>query len=65
MEFECPQCQSKTVFDTDSGLEDITTTSTFVCPSCQTLYDIDLDANATPTKSKFDKTNYWTKVIIP
>ena len=63
MDFECPECQSKTEYEQEP--EDVTSTSTFVCPSCQTLYDLTkksyknsiLDTK-TITKSKFDKTNY-------
>ena len=66
MDFECLECQSKTVIDTDADSEDdfITSTSTFVCPSCQTLYDIASSSNNTNTiltRSIFDKTNYRTK----
>ena len=61
MEFECLECHSKTVFDTDTEDYFITSTSTFVCPSCQTLYDLDKDKQNVISKSKFDKTNYRTK----
>ena len=67
MDFECPECQSKTEYEQEP--EDVTSTSTFVCPSCQTLYDLTkksyknsiLDTK-TITKSKFDKTNYKNKI---
>jgi len=56
MDFECPECQSKTEF---SESEDVELTSTFVCPSCQSLYDV--GSNNTIKRSKYDKTNYRTK----
>jgi len=60
--FDCPECQSKTEF-AEVLQEDVSATSTFVCPSYQTLYDIGISSNNTNaiTKSKFDKTNYRTK----
>ena len=57
-DFECSNCNTKTEYSSES--EDVNTTSTIVCPSCQTLYDIDNNNN--PTKSKFDKTNYRKKI---
>ena len=59
--FDCPECQSKTEFAEDVLQADVSATSTFVCPSCQTLYDIGSNNTNTITRSKYDKTNYRTK----
>ena len=43
--FDCPDCQSKTEFAEDVLQADVSATSTFVCPSCQTLYDVQQEEN--------------------
>jgi uncharacterized protein YbaR (Trm112 family) len=59
--FECPECNTTSEHENDNQIHEFVKSSgVLVCPSCQSLYDVDegTDNSINATKSRFDKTTY-------